>query len=546
MESTWEWRRLSPLALMCMATLLSGAGLVQGMQFPRAADTLVHTRDGPSPVLRQQGRVLQARHGHGDGRRPADDGQGDGFRPAKTSWARGGRRRSGRVAGTRLVERLQVPFPPQADVEEDSDDDAPQLRVAPASTGPFLPWDGSAAAEIISPVSPGASSNASKAMGTLPGSAERKAFEHRIRGCREAAASTPPESLVVFGLPNTGTNALVAALRSRLNVKVTDGAPGLWKHLMPFHPDLESRLSRLCSSLSSPSSEQQQQQQPRMGFVFSVHHPLAWLLSQTSPGHGFGHSFGYKKIQKRGGNQTRSCTFTACWSDQVSDDGRCIGISEPHKWHFSTLLDLWAAYALHLPSRGGFPFAMAVRYEDLLRNHTAALQRVSRHFGVRMRRRQPEEGAPASHGGDPLLRYLRPWDKLRSSTGLLDSQARLKSFQALWRQFGAQPVGRWLLENGEGLEEEGEEEEGEDPGGSRVITGFVPSGNISCVGLSDRGHHFLTPSHVEALREAEESGLLPFALRAYGYRVPESEVALKAWRFCVNRDSSAFGNSSGQ
>ena len=109
-------------------------------------------------------------------------------------------------------------------------------------------------------------------------------------------------------------------------------------------------------------------------------------------------------------------------------------------------------------------------------------------------------------------------------------------------------MGPWLEnKEEEGGEEEGEEkEEGEEAQhGRTMVTGIVPSGNISCVGLSDRDHHFLTPRHVEDLEEAGGRGLLPFALRAYGYRVPEPTTALNAWRFCVNRDSDAFGSSNG-
>ena len=302
----------------------------------------------------------------------------------------------------------------------------------------------------------------------------------------------PPLRLSVAGMPNSGTNALARYLKANLAVEVEDGlsGPELWKHLMPFHPQFSDFLSQECSS-------------PIMwnAVVFTVRNPLTWMLSQTSPGHDYGHMCG----QSPNGP---ACVFETC---QWSDPATCDRVPPPQRWRFPTLLDLWAAYAMHLPS---MPTVIVVRYEDLLRDREAVLRRVIEHF--RLGTEQRVVNAP-----DPLQSYTRHWELQPSSTGLAHSQERLRSFERFWGQYGVAPFGPR-------------------PSPGQTSSGAVGHGGIQCP-AGDLEHLVPSEEHVLALGSVGRRKELLEALRMHGYELPTPKQAHHALKACGQGNDTGKG-----
>ena len=137
----------------------------------------------------------------------------------------------------------------------------------------------------------------------LPDAASRASLTRALEeACKERRRGAeiprrPPKELQVRGLPNTGTNAYQRLLGAPFNVTVLAGEKTgrrLWKHILPSHPDLRSEIiDTFC-----PSDD--------VATVFVVRHPVAWLLSQTSPGHNYGHLC---EVTEATGDV---CFFSAC------------------------------------------------------------------------------------------------------------------------------------------------------------------------------------------------------------------------------------------
>ena len=310
-----------------------------------------------------------------------------------------------------------------------------------------------------------------------PGHAEE--YTARLeRSCSRIRSRGVPSRLVIAGMPNTGTNALTKYLDSRLDVTVEAQPPGgIWKHQLPFHPQFEEFLSEECGKSEAQT-----------GVVFTVRNPGTWMLSQSSTGHDFGH--------RCSGDE---CVFIGCG---IPGTPPCEGIKPPLAFKLPTLLDLWAAYATHLPS---LPTVIVVRYEDLLHDREAVLRRVSAHFGVGIK--EIKEDAP-----DPLQNYSRGFDKkYQSSSGLEESQERMYKFARLWNQYGVVPFGF------------------SEP---RLIKGAVADIQATkCEGV-DGMHLYFGGKNLEALRSATSRGILTAPMRQYKYEVPSPEQVETASQAC--------------
>ena len=353
--------------------------------------------------------------------------------------------------------------------------------------------------------------NMSAAAHPLPDAAHAAGFKRRLQErCQNSGGSggkmrMPPEEIVVAGMPNTGTNALTSYLKAHLDAKVEGQPPRIWKHLPPYHPKFEDFITQGCAARRPPA-----------GIVFTVRNPVTWMLSQTSPGHNFGHSCFVDEVQRRPEvpfwfNFTRSCTFFAC---DVLSSPPCGDLPEPRAWKFPTLLDLWAAYALNTPI---LPNAMVVRYEDLLNDREAVLHGVADHFGV-----QVKEATRASP--DPLKAYSRAFDKIhRSSSGFQESQRRMHSFEDLWSQFGLSPFGFPAAAPRQG--------------GS-----IAPSPDVERITCKrgDEMHHYIHTDNLEALQSAAERGVLEEALKLHDYEVPSPAQAKQASEQCWTARAAAL------
>ena len=319
-----------------------------------------------------------------------------------------------------------------------------------------------------------------------PGHAEE--FKSRLeRVCSHIRRRDPPIRLVIAGMPNTGTNALTEYLKARLDVTVEAQPPGgIWKHQLPFHPQFEEFLSEECGK----SKEQ-------TAVVFTVRNPGTWMLSQTSTGH----EFGYRCLNSHT-TDGELCIFFGCG---IPATPPCEGVRPLQAFRLPTLLDLWAAYASHLPS--SLPIVIVVRYEDLLHDREAALRRVSAHFGVGIK--EIEKDAP-----DPLTTNSRRFDKkYQSSSGLEESQERMYKFARLWNQYGVVPFGfsePRRAYNGADFEVQGTKCEGKD-------------------GI----HLYFAGKNLEALRSATSRGIIRTApMKQYDYEIPSPEQAEKAAKDC--------------
>jgi len=222
--------------------------------------------------------------------------------------------------------------------------------------------------------------------------------------CGVGPARRPPETLAVMGLPNTGTNAVRNFLGASLGgMVVHNGVPGLWKHAVPFQPDMDKALRQACADET-------------MGVVFTVRHPAAWLSSQTSPSHSFGHM-----CQS---SPAPNCLFRTC----EGEDG-CWKNFPPWHYSFGSLLDLWAAYAAALPA--ALPAVYVLRYEDFLADPQDALLRVSRHFSL------SSDVSPRSalrSGMAALEHSARPWDQQTRGATHPASLSKWRAFSQFWAQ----------------------------------------------------------------------------------------------------------------
>ena len=329
-------------------------------------------------------------------------------------------------------------------------------------------------------------------------SAKRKALGPGPRG--------PPKEIHVRGLPNTGTNAYQKLLGATFNVTILTGEKTtgkLWKHILPSHPDLQAMIT----DTYCPSDN--------VATVFVVRHPVAWMLSQMSPGHNYG-SF----CDERPGATGDACFFSAChvrmkqWCNNNLSriKSGCVGIGRtwPRYWRFPTLLDLWAAWVSYIPET---PVTMLVRYEDLLSDPEEVLKKVAGKFNLPFHPQPPEKGRGSSIPLNVLEGYARPFEKgyKHSSAGIQDSKGRWESFLRFWRQ-------------------EFSRSSSDDPQPT-LRGGGNASGSTYCA-ESDPIHHMLNPGQLRSLRSAEARGVLNSAAPAHGYEVPRSDKAQRAWDVC--------------
>eukprot|EP00951_Prasinocladus_malaysianus_P031864 scaffold307810_cov44-Prasinocladus_malaysianus.AAC.1 len=217
-----------------------------------------------------------------------------------------------------------------------------------------------------------------------------------------AGQGRPPSDLAVLGLPNSGTNALYFFLNASLTVPVSNGPKGVWKHLLPFHPELFRRVLADC--------QRRRQGKQWTGYVLTVRHPVAWFQAQLSNKFNFG-----SKCLPRSG--TVACHFDTCHRG----NHRCP--LEPSGYTFPTLLDLWAAYANHTEVSAG---TYVVRYEDFLEDRERVLTEAAQHFGL--------EPVRLSRHDDPAYKNSRPWVGETRAQSINDALRRWKVFQSFWKR----------------------------------------------------------------------------------------------------------------
>ena len=319
-----------------------------------------------------------------------------------------------------------------------------------------------------------------------PGHAEE--FKARLeRKCSRISSAGPPTRLVIAGMPNTGTNALTRYLNASLDVTVEGNPPdGIWKHQLPFHPQFEEFLAGECGK-----SEE------RTGVVFTVRNPGTWMLSQTTSHHDFGH-----RCFNSTSNGGLVCLFFGCGVVATPPCNR-NSTREPLVWNFPTLLDLWAAYATHLPS---LPTVAVVRYEDLLHDREEVLRRLSAHFGVGIKDAEKDEPDPLQHNSREFEANMEH----SSTSGLKESQGRLYRFANFWNQYGVVPFGF-----------------------SDKAADEVSSGSVQCE-EGDERHLYFSGLNLEALGSASSRGVLDVPLRQHGYEVPSPDKADRAANACYN------------
>ena len=336
--------------------------------------------------------------------------------------------------------------------------------------------------------------------------AKRKALGPGPRG--------PPKEIHVRGLPNTGTNAYQTLLGATFNVTILTGertTGKLWKHILPSHPDLQAMIT----DTYCPSDN--------VATVFVVRHPVAWMLSQMSPGHNYG-SFCDDRADATGD----ACFFSAChvrmkqWCNAnfSTIKRKCLtsGRTLPRYWRFPTLLDLWAAWVSYVPDT---PVTVLVRYEDLLTDPEEVLKKIAGKFNLPFRPQQPAKGDGSSSIPINVLEgYSRPFEKgyKHSSTGIQDSKGRWESFRRFWRQ-------------------EFSSSSSTDGPQSALRGGSNASSGTYCA-RSDPIHHLLNPSQLRSLRSGEARGVLNSMALALGYEVPGSDKAQRAWEMCASSSPS--------
>ena len=313
----------------------------------------------------------------------------------------------------------------------------------------------------------------------LPTYEDSITFKRRLQDkCQrpESGKMPYPNRISVSGLPNTGTNAMVSQLKARLDIRVSNGpARGIWKHIMPFHPEMERILTVNCSHWAPDWDAQ----------LFMVRHPLTWIRAQTTRGTNFGsRCYG------------QSCTFDACQPRPCKsgyDDPKSH--KPPHTYIFPTLLDLWAAHATHVPTNG-LPNALAVRYEDLLEDPEAVVQRVAEHFGVRLKAVNGTED-------DPLASNARAWlgDK-KGASHREKSLQKWQNYKHFWTQRG---IG--VMSGGTGSDEQ--------VGGPGPVVGCV------AIPKMDR-------TNIRALQtiQNDRPEILERALEMHGYQVPTANQTM--------------------
>uniref|UniRef100_A0A061RTW1 Sulfotransferase n=1 Tax=Tetraselmis sp. GSL018 TaxID=582737 RepID=A0A061RTW1_9CHLO len=308
----------------------------------------------------------------------------------------------------------------------------------------------------------------------------RRLREELNQSCgRRDTKLQPPSLITVSGLPNSGTNALSKLLKSNLAVDSNDCVPGLWKHLVPFHPLFQQRINDSCLEDLGYTV-----------YIFTLRHPLAWLQSQTSSGHGFGHICHSQELR----NET-FCTFNTC---HIGDEFRnCSHVPKPRSYKFATLLDLWSAY-----SRSVFnsTTTLVVRYEDLLASPLAVLSHVASYFNVGL----------VNDYTDMLQNYSRPFDCKPSSTGIKESQRRWHRFNEFWNQFPSyQRLNQF---------------------NSTAFSALLKT--VSCGPDEDLQHLLINPNNAKAVNSALRNGRLQKAARLGNYFLPAFESLGYAWDAC--------------
>ena len=311
----------------------------------------------------------------------------------------------------------------------------------------------------------------------------------------------PPKEIQLRGLPNTGTNAYQKLLAAAFNINVTIGEETtgeIWKHILPSHPDLQAMIT----DTYCPSDD--------VATVFVVRHPVAWMLSQMSLGHRYGH-FCDDRTNATEGVQD-ACFFSSChvrvkqWcnADFSSALEACPERNRPRYWRFPTLLDLWAAWVSLIPDT---PVTILVRYEDLLSEPEEMLRQIEDKFNL-----------PVAANSSDVLQVLQPYARTfekawkRSSSGYQDSKDRWEAFLGFWRQQGFNNI------SGDSDAAQGSSDNG--------------SGGIQCPEEDLRQHLILDPVQLRALRSAEARGVLTLTAAAHGYEVPRSDKAQRAWDAC--------------
>lgn len=286
-------------------------------------------------------------------------------------------------------------------------------------------------------------------------------------------------SLAVTGLPNTGTNAVKKFLGAALKMNVTNGIPGLWKHLLPFQADMERALLRTCGGSAETEP---------YGVVFTVRHPVAWLSSQTSPGHNFGH--------RCSSTPSTSCLFSTCESH-----AGCWRNFSPGYYRFNSLVDLWTGYVTFLPA---LPRVYILRYEDFLHDPEDALLMIAQRFNL------SHQNAEVGAGMEALQHSARPWDRHQQDASLANSLSKWQMFSRFWHQVQTSRRG-------------------------------APFGDVPC--HHDAKMHLTLPPRTQQ-HLSETSGQYQALLRRYNYTQVTQADAQFAWDLCKNFRPSSSRSSS--
>ena len=201
----------------------------------------------------------------------------------------------------------------------------------------------------------------------------------------------PPRQIAVVGLPGSGDSIVHRYLKANLDLPVVHGPPGMWQHQTPFHPSVQTLLSKTCSERKGNWT----------GFVFVVRHPLTWMV------HKEGGAPSGKCIVNRSGNQL--CSYGPC------ERGQCHSSYQhelPRKYIVhGSMLPVWFSYVAHLPD---IPPVMVVQWEDILMKPKTVRKQISEHFGVHHK------------AGPSLLPHAK----------LLEERKSWKDFKHFWLTFG--------------------------------------------------------------------------------------------------------------
>lgn len=281
----------------------------------------------------------------------------------------------------------------------------------------------------------------------------------------------------MFGLPNTGTDSLARYLDAYLKVNVTEGLARQGKHLMPFHPDFEDLLSAGCEADDDWTA-----------VILTVRNPLAWFLDQTSDTEYQGHTC-------LPGDGEEICYFDSGFNG-VSATAR--NTSEPARWEFPTLLDLWSAYADYLPL--SLNTVMVVRYEDMMQDRESVRASVAQYFGADIK-------SAAFFQPDPMEDYL--FDGTYNPDGLHSKLQHFETFECFWLQFGLHPSSK----------------------GARDQGIMPPKTVIDCV-FQDEEHYIVYPEKMQPLSSAMERGIMQKAIQTHDYEIPSLAKIQQAWDAC--------------